>query len=93
MRNIRSISIAALALCAMTATGALADDTTAAPERNCATMAKQVKTALDSNQNSSNFAEASREKEFGADYCSRLMNKTGMAHYARALTLLGASAS
>jgi hypothetical protein len=88
----RNITLTALALCAM-ATAATAANATDASREGCNTMAEQVKTALDSNQSSSNFAEAEREKNAGRDFCTSSMYKPGIAHYAMALKLLGVSAS
>ena len=89
----RNISLTVLALCAMASTGAMAADATPAPEATCATMAEQVKTALDANQSSANFADATKEKNAGRDFCNNSLPKAGVQHYAQALKLLGVSPS
>lgn len=89
----RNITMTALALCAFASTSAMAADTLAPTAGSCATMAVQVKTALDANQSSSNLADATKEKNYGRDFCNNSMYKVGLEHYAQALKLLGASAS
>jgi hypothetical protein len=80
----------ALAFCAMATTTAMAADM-APSQDNCHTMADQVKTALDANQNSSNVAQATKEKNYGRDFCNNSLYKVGLQHYAEALKLLGVS--
>ena len=82
----RSVNLTALALCAMAmcATAANAAD-------DCASMATQVKSAMDSNQQSSNLQAATKEKNYGRDFCNNGLPKVGVVHYAQALKLLGAS--
>jgi hypothetical protein len=83
----------ALAFCAMATTAAMAADTMTPSSGSCATMATQVKTALEANQSSSNYAAAEKEKDYGRDFCTNSLYKNGLAHYAQALKLLGVSAS
>ena len=80
----------ALAFCAMATTTAMAADMTP-NSGNCQTMADQVKTALDTHQSSDNIAQATKEKNYGRDFCNESMYKVGMQHYAEALKLLGVS--
>jgi hypothetical protein len=82
----------ALAFCAMATTGAMAADVTPS-SGSCQMMADQVKTALDAHQDSANVAQATKEKNFGRDFCNESMYKVGLQHYAEALKLLGVSAS
>lgn len=81
----------ALAFCAMATTGAMAADAMAPSSGSCQTMADQVKTALDAHQDSSNLAQATKEKNYGRDFCNESMYKVGLQHYAEALKLLGVS--
>jgi hypothetical protein len=55
----------------------------------CITMEHQVKTALDSNAQAANYRDAVRQKQVAQDYCSSGLYKSGVAHYAEALKLLG----
>jgi hypothetical protein len=80
----------ALAFCAMVTTTAMAADM-APTSGNCQTMADQVKTALDAHQNADNIAQATKEKNYGRDFCNESMYKVGLQHYAEALKLLGVS--
>ncbi len=87
----RKITMTALALCAMAtmgATTAFAMDTT---YTDCHEKADQVRTALEANQSSSNYAAAKKESDAGRDYCQQSQYRIGVAHYAAALKLLGAS--
>ena len=89
----RNITMTALAFCAMATTGAMAADAVQPSADTCHAMATQVRTALDANQSSSNFADATKEKNYGRDFCNNAMYKIGLEHYAQALKLLGVSAS
>jgi hypothetical protein len=55
---------------------------------DCIAMAKQVSAALEQAQPGS-AAEASREAAAGRSYCATRMYGQGVAHYSRALHLLG----
>lgn len=81
----------ALAFCAMATTGAMAADALPPSSGSCQTMADQVRTALDAHQDSSNLAQATKEKNYGRDFCNESMYKVGLQHYAEALKLLGVS--
>jgi hypothetical protein len=81
-----------LAFCAMATTTAMAADMTPS-SGNCQTMADQVRTALDAHQDSANVAQATKEKNYGRDFCNESMYKVGLQHYAEALKLLGVSVS
>ena len=87
----RSVKLTTLALCAMAAMGATAASAAEASADSCMSMASQVKTALDANQQSPNLAAATKEKNYGRDFCTNAMYKVGVEHYAQALKLLGQS--
>ena len=91
----RNLKLTALALSAtMAATMALAVTAASAAQASadtCMSMASQVKTALDANQSSPNLAAATKEKNYGRDFCNNAMYKVGMNHYAQAMKLLGQS--
>jgi hypothetical protein len=89
----RNITMTALAFCALATTSAMAADASGATQGDCNTMAAQVRTALAANQSSSNFADATKEKNYGRDFCTNSLYKVGVEHYAQALKLLGVSAS
>jgi len=54
-------------------------------QASCAAAGKQVSAALQSNPNDA----ARREKKMGLEYCNDGYYHQGMAHYARAMELLG----
>lgn len=56
---------------------------------NCLSMADQVKVALGGNENSSNFEAARKERMYGQEFCTNGNYARGVAHYTRALQLLG----
>jgi hypothetical protein len=56
---------------------------------SCTNMSGQVKSALDSNQQSSNYEAARKESRMGQEYCTNTFYATGVAHYEQALKLLG----
>jgi hypothetical protein len=55
----------------------------------CLSMADQVKTAFSDNSGSANFDAARKERQFGQEFCTNGYYARGVAHYARALQLLG----
>jgi len=57
----------------------------------CLHMSKQVSSALDANQQSANFQTAKSELDAGKQFCMSGLYTEGMARYAHALQLLGAS--
>jgi hypothetical protein len=73
------------------ATLALAPVAHAADARlaDCISMAKQVSAALDSAQTSTTTDEAKTQAAAGRSYCASQMYAQGVAHYSRALQLLG----
>ncbi len=87
----RSITMTALALCAITAMGVTAANAAEASATTCMSMSEQVKTALSNNMQSPNYDAAVKEKGYGRDFCNNAMYKVGMDHYAQALKLLGQS--
>lgn len=56
---------------------------------DCITMAKQVSAALSSAQTSTSTDEAKSQAAAGRSYCASQMYAQGVAHYSRALQLLG----
>jgi hypothetical protein len=56
---------------------------------DCISMAKQVSAALDSAQTSNTTDEAKTQAAAGRSYCASQMYAQGVAHYSRALQLLG----
>jgi len=67
---------------AAVSTAALAQDDSA----SCATTGKQVTAALAGNDNDA----ARQEKKMGLEFCNAGYYRQGMAHYTKALELLGA---
>jgi hypothetical protein len=56
---------------------------------DCITMAKQVSAALSSAQTGTTTDEAKTQAAAGRSYCASQMYAQGVAHYSRALQLLG----
>jgi len=90
MRNVKFLGIVLGAGLALFAGGANAADATLG---TCTSMADQVKTALNSAQQSANYDQANKEKSYGRDFCANGMYKVGIDHYAQALKLLGVQPS
>ena len=63
-----------------------AEEATAAA---CQSMDAQVRSALNSSQQSSTQQEAVKERNSGRQYCTRGFYRVGLDHYAEALKLLG----
>jgi hypothetical protein len=55
----------------------------------CIQLSKQVSTALESAQPGSNTDSAKTEAQAGRAYCASSMYAQGVAHYSKALQLLG----
>jgi hypothetical protein len=89
----RKVNLAVLAVCGTIVLGAGAASAAEASADTCMSMAQQVKAALASNQQSSNYELAVKEQGFGRDFCYHGIYKTGMNHYSHALSLLGATPS
>jgi len=90
MRN-RKLIVAALAICTGFAMNvASASAASAASDATCRDMARQVKTALTGNQQSSSYQDAVKQQGYGRDFCDHSMYQVGVDHYAAALKLLGA---
>lgn len=62
-----------------------------ANQTSCVQMQDQVKTALDGNAAAPSYEQARREQTTGLQYCQHGFYDNGVAHYAEALKLLGAS--
>jgi hypothetical protein len=87
MRSVKiAMCVAALSLCA---TIASADAQQVANVQTCLSVASQVKTALDANQQSPNYSAAMKERNTGLLYCNSAFYAKGVDHYNRALALLG----
>ena len=80
MRFIKSSALA-LTLCAAAAAPAFAADSQA----SCVAAGGQVSAAVKSTQN----ADAMREKRLGMEFCNAGYFRQGMAHYAKAMELVG----
>lgn len=70
-------------------TMASAADTQVANVNSCLKLSSQVRSALDSNQQSANYDAAKKEGNFGRDYCTNGFYAQGISHYERALQILG----
>lgn len=87
----RHVAVAAF-LCAGTtlvSAAAVADE----PDNTigCLHMSKSVSDALAANPQSPNFKEATDEEKAGRQFCMSGVYNIGIAHYSKALDLLGAS--
>ena len=60
---------------------------------DCARMSKQVATAIDAAQPGKTTDDARVEQRTGNDFCTYSMYEKGVAHYTKALQLLGQSKS
>ncbi len=77
---------AAVAFAALAATAANAADARLA---DCINLGKQATTALEAAQPGSNTDAAKAEVQAGRSYCASQMFAKGVAHYSKALQLLG----
>jgi hypothetical protein len=57
---------------------------------NCLKMERQVKDAIDANQQSASITQAKAEARAGREFCTTGLYKSGITHYASALKLIGA---
>lgn len=87
----RNVYLAAIGLSATLALGTSAASAAENSAQTCVSLASQVKTALDSNQQSANYDAAKKESRYGRDFCANAQPRVGTAHYAQALKLLGVS--
>lgn len=71
----------------ITAASASADQM--ANATTCLDVATKVKTALDANTQSANYDSAMKERRYGDEFCTNSFYAKGIAHYNRALQLLG----
>jgi hypothetical protein len=71
------------------ATLALAPAANAAGLTECVTLAKQVTAALESAQPGTSTDAARQQASVGRTYCGSQMYAQGVAHYSKALQLLG----
>jgi hypothetical protein len=81
----------AVAVLALSVTGAVSSAAIAAETgtAGCLHMQKQVTQALDANQQSPNFQDASEMRRAGAEFCQNGLYDQGLKRYAKALELLG----
>ncbi|MDE3114793.1 MAG: hypothetical protein KGL26_04245 [Pseudomonadota bacterium] len=90
--RIRKNLTAALVVSTTVVMAALSANAAEANARNCLTVAKQVRVALDANKASPNYAAAMSHRNSGLLACNGGFYKMGIAHYEAALTLLHADA-
>jgi len=91
MRSMKlAASVAVLSL-GLGVTVASANAQQMASVQTCLNVAAQVKTALDSNTQSANYEDAMKERNYGLAFCNSAFYGKGVAHYNRALQLLGAA--
>lgn len=88
LKSIAMLSGACLALGIMSANAA-----EAATRQTCLDTAHQVQSALDANQQSSNYSDAKRERRNGLEFCNAGMFQRGVDHYQEALKLLAPAKS
>ena len=86
MRFNKSIVAIALASSVLGTSSSLAED---ADMMGCLRLSKQVASALEANQQSSNYKAATDEESTGRQYCRRGFYAAGIAHYEKALNDLG----
>ena len=80
MRNLKLAAAAALLCSGLALSGAQASSFDA-PANQCHDLAKQVKAALDDNQQSQNYQDAVRARRSGNDFCVHGLYKPGIANY------------
>ncbi len=88
MRNMKWT--AAMIIGSGLALASFAADAQDANSATCIQKSEQVKTALNENQNSSNYEAAVAERRYGDEWCGGGLFQRGIAHYDQALSLLGA---
>jgi hypothetical protein len=90
--DMRSIKLA-VCIAAMTAgigvAAVSANATEVASLSSCLEKADQVKSALANNTQAAAYEAAKKEQGYGRDFCTNSYYAQGVAHYARALQLLG----
>lgn len=87
--SVKFFAAAVIAASSLVAANAYAED--AAPTfSNCIKMEKQVKSALETNQQASNYDTAKSELRAGRGYCASGLYQSGLDHFASALKLIGA---
>jgi hypothetical protein len=91
--NFARTAVSASALCLMLATTAAMAQGAAEPASliGCMHMQKKVTAALESNAQSPNQQAAHSEADNARSFCAGGVYSAGVAHYAHALQLLGAS--
>jgi len=86
----RKAFLTTIGLCATLALGAAAANAETATVSSCLQAQSKVASAL-ATDSSANHDEAVKESHYGRDYCSNSFYAQGMAHYQRAMKLLGIS--
>ena len=87
----RKTTIAAVVLCTLATIGGTAASAEGNSAETCFSMAEKAKAAVENNQQSSNIEAATKEKNYGRDFCNNGLSKMGIEHYAQVLKLLGVS--
>ena len=88
MLKLKSVGGVALVCSVLAFNVASASAAEAANLTSCAEQARQVRTALDANQQSPNLTDAQKEQRYGREFCNGGFYQKGLDHYAQALKLL-----
>jgi len=89
MRSMKIASYVAALSIGLGMTVASANAQQMATVQSCLNVAAQVKTALDANAQSANYEDAMKERNYGLAFCNGGYYAKGVAHYGRALQILG----
>ncbi|HEY1632551.1 MAG TPA: hypothetical protein VGF56_14645 [Rhizomicrobium sp.] len=85
MRNLIAVAVLSSGLMA----GAAHAETFAANMGGCNHAASAVRDAVTANAQSANLADAQKEQGLGREFCNNQLYDRGVAHYQKALELLG----
>jgi hypothetical protein len=88
--SVKFFAAAFVAVSSLVAANAYAEDS-APTLSNCLKLEKAVKSALDTNQQASNYETAKSELRAGREFCTNGLYQAGVQHYASALKLVGAN--
>jgi hypothetical protein len=91
MRKWNAIAAALLSCGVVLSAGAAGAADMFAGQRGCVELAQQVRDALASSSQSSNYDNARKEQGFGRDFCNNGLFAQGISHYQNALNTLGKS--
>ena len=89
MHYTKSLMFAAVVASGFTVSAASAAPDQEAKLTDCVKLADEVRSALDSNQQSTNYDDAKKQDRFGREFCTNAFYAQGVAHYHHALQLLG----